>query len=243
MWKPAVLALALVLVASPSAATTGGEEQLLYRWRLDGWLGNLAALFVPSHGDGVLSREQVDGGVVRSELLVTSSNTRADEYFRYGAEWEPTTGRTLSAWSELVWRGERKTKRASLDSADVVGIASAIDLLRRQPPERVRRLEIWSDGSVYPVMIVPRGRVRREVDGREVDVRRISVLGVNVPGRKLWKGELDLWIADDPHATPVEILVARRGAKVRLELVAANRELPRADQKPAAREERKEESR
>jgi len=208
-----------ILALGPLATPVRADERLVYTWKLDGWLGSLAAVFVPARGDGVLSSETLPGGRLRSELLITSGDSRAGDFFRYGAEVESASGRTLVAWSDLVWRGEKKSKRAEVDAENVVDMVSAIASLRRNPPAAPRRLEIWSDGRLYPVVVVPHGRERRQLAGRPVEARHFEVLGVAVPQRKLWKGQLELWIADDPHATPVEIVVARKGARVRLVLV------------------------
>ena len=79
-------------------------------------------------------------------------------------------------------------------------------------------MEIWSDGKTYPVVVVPLGDEARRIAGRPVSTRRLSVRGVELPGRRLFKGKLDLWLAKDEDATPVEILIDRRGVGVHLEL-------------------------
>ncbi|HEX9799299.1 MAG TPA: DUF3108 domain-containing protein [Thermoanaerobaculia bacterium] len=207
--------VAWLFAASPASA----GESFHYRWSLRGFLGTLASLFVPGQGEGLLTVEQLPGGRERSELRVTSTESDAGEYFVYGSEWDPAGRRTLRAWSDLVWRGEKKAKQAELADDNVLDIVAAIQLLRRERPEYALRLEIWSDGRLYPVVVLPRERERRRLAGREVEARHFSVHGVSLPGRRLWKGELDLWIAGDVVATPVEIVVARRGARVRLQLV------------------------
>ena len=50
-------------------------------------------------------------------------------------------------------------------------------------------------------------------------MRGYAVRGIKQPGGRFWNGKLDLWLAEDEAATPVELFIARRGAKVRLELV------------------------
>jgi hypothetical protein len=218
MRRPAPLALACLLtLAVPAAAH--GDERLRYRWSLRGFVGALASLFVPGGGDGQLSLVRGPNGVERGELLVTSTESRSGEYFRYGSEWEGESGRMLRAWSDLFWRGERKSKEESIRADGVIDVVFGIHTLRRDPPEVARRLEIWSDGRLYPVLVVPGERETRRLRGREVGVRRYSVRGLQVPGRRVWRGELELWIADDEEATPVEILVSRRGARVLLQLV------------------------
>jgi hypothetical protein len=39
-----------------------------------------------------------------------------------------------------------------------------------------------------------------------------------MPGRRKWKGKLDLWLTQDAAATPVEIVISRNLADVRMEL-------------------------
>jgi hypothetical protein len=229
--RRSVLPLALALLAAPSPAAAG--ETLRYRWRLDGFVGALASLFVPNDGEGLLTLAEGAGGVVRGELFVTASDSDEGEFFRYGSEWDAASGRTLRAWSDLAWRGEQKSKRAEVDEPGVIDIVSGIHALRRDPPSVPRRLEIWSDGRLYPVLVLPRGSERRKLEAQPVTARRLSVRGLKLTGRKMWKGALDLWIADDPAATPVEILVERKGVRVRLLFVERRTGALAAEETPA----------
>jgi hypothetical protein len=80
-------------------------------------------------------------------------------------------------------------------------------------------MEIWSDGKVYPVVVIPLGVETRKLrGGKKVDVRHYSIRGIDVPGRRKWKGKLDLWLARDEAATPVEIVISRNLADVHMEL-------------------------
>ena len=67
----------------------------------------------------------------------------------------------------------------------------------------------------------PVGPATRKIGGRAVPTLHYSIRPLVRPERRAWKGELDLWFARDPQATPVEILVARSPARVRLELTQA----------------------
>jgi hypothetical protein len=98
-------------------------------------------------------------------------------------------------------------------------MASGILLLRRDPPSAPRNMRIWNDGKIYPVVILPRGTVKRSVGGRKVRVRHFAIRARRVPNQRLWKGRMDIFLADDEAATPVEISVERRMARVRLTLV------------------------
>ena len=210
-------ALAAMAWSTPAAAT--GTETFRYQWQLDGFFGAIASLFFPSGGEGLLSIETKPEGILRGELLVTSNQSAKGDYFRYGAEWEAASGRTLRAWSDQVWRGEEKSKNSEVEDGGVIDIVSGIHLLRHDPPSLPRRMEIWSDGHLYPVLVLPRGTETRRLDGHGVSVKHLEIRGYQVPDRRLWKGELHLYIADDPEHTPVEIQVARRGVRVRLTFV------------------------
>ncbi len=213
------VAVALLVLSASAVSPARADETLRYRWKLDGFVGTLASLFFPSGGEGVLTFGVLPDGIVRGELLVTSKESKQGDYFQYGSEWRAPDGPTLRAWSNQLWRGEQKSKRSEVDQPGVIDIVSGIDVIRRQPTKAPRRLEIWSDGRLYPVLVLPRGTEQRMLEGREVLTRHLEVRGLQIPDRKLWKGELDLWIADDAQATPVEIQVERKGVRVRLSFV------------------------
>jgi len=206
-----VLAL---LVLAPAGA--GAAEAFHYRWKLDGFLGSIASIFFPSRGDGLLTVEPLDNGLVRGELTVTSRQIGSGEFFRYGAEFRADDGATVRAWSDQLWRGDRKSKKQEIEDPGVVDVVSGILSVRRSPPSRAERLEIWSDGKLYPILVIPGATETRTVGDRTVEARVYSFRGQALPDRRVWKGELDLWLADDAERTPLEIVVSRRGAKVRL---------------------------
>ncbi len=218
--RAALVRLSILLVLFAGAGAARADETLYYHWHLEGFLGALASLFFPAGGEGELSLHAKPDGRLESELLVTSREAKSGEYFRYGAEWEPATGRAVRAWSSYRWRGEEKARKSKVDQVGVVDIVSAIYVLRNDPPKVARRLEIWSDGRLYPVVVIPRGGATVQVEGHDVHTRHYSVRGIDLPDRRLWKGQFDLWIADDEAATPVEILVVQRGLRLRLELAS-----------------------
>ena len=205
--------------AAAAAATSGAaDERLEYGWRVKGFFGAVAGLFFPNEGDGVLSRRTLANGNVESELLITSDKDDDPDYFRYGAEIAAGSGATVRAWSGQLWRGKAKKKELNEVPPAAVDIASSIDLLRRERPKHAQRMEIWSDGKLYPVEIEPVGREQVEVAGRKVGTWHLAVRPLVEPERRVWKGELDLWLADDAASTPVQILVSRSPARVLLSL-------------------------
>jgi hypothetical protein len=216
-------AATVLLLLSAAATRLEGQppavdEHFRYRWELRNLLGTIAALFMPGKGEGELTFKTQQGGLLKSELLITSSQSAEGEYFRYGAEIDPATLQTVRAWSAYAWRGESKSKDEKIQAQGVLDIASGIYAIRRDPPAKTRAMEIWSDGKVYPVLVIPMEVATRKVGSESVTVRHFAVRGQTIPGRRRWKGKLDLWLTRDDAATPVEITISRNLADVRLEL-------------------------
>jgi hypothetical protein len=195
------------------------NEEFQYRWQLRNLLGTIAGLFLPNHGEGSLTFKTMSNGHLQSELTITSDVARQGEYFRYGSEMDPATLQPIRAWSSYSWRGETKSKSSAIDQTGVLDIASGIYSIRQNPPLKPRRMEIWSDGTIYPVIVLPMGTETRQMQGgRKIEVRHFSIRGIDVPDRGKWKGKLDLWLERDETSTPVEIVLSRNLADVRLEL-------------------------
>lgn len=209
---------ALVLASSPARADEPLDEEFHYRWRLSNLVGSVAGIFLPNHGKGQLTFKTQDDGHLRSELLITSPETEKGEYFRYGAEINPVSARPIRAWSSYLWRGEEKSKSEPIKQAGVMDIVSGIYSIRQDPPAKARRMDIWSDGRIYQVEVVPRGTEFRDVPAGRVAARHYTIR--DLPGGRKWKGKLELWLATDEASTPVEILISRNLADVRLELVS-----------------------
>ena len=223
--KILLLAVLALLVAPAAFGQVNGQakpqnEEFQYHWQLRNFLGTLAGLFLPRQGEGSLTFKSLGNGHLQSELTITSGAAKQGEYFRYGSEIDTRTLQPIRAWSSYSWRGETKSKSAPIEQIGVLDIASGIYSIRQDPPEKTRRMEIWSDGRIYPVVVIPLGIERRQTrGGKKVDVRHFSIRGVDVPERgNKWKGKLDLWLARDEAATPVEILLSRNLADVHLEL-------------------------
>lgn len=214
--------LIVLLAAAPAGARDHRDEEFRYRWRLTNLVGALAGIFLPNSGEGSLSFKTQSNGNLKSELLITSPKSREGEYWRYGSEIDPESLRALRAWSDYTFRGENRSRSERLERRDVLDVASGIYSIRRDPPTAPRRMEIWSDGKVYPVTVVPLGEEVRRLPGGTVRARHYSIRGVPGAGRR-WKGKLDLWLAADEAATPVEIRISRNLADVHLQLAEALR--------------------
>jgi Protein of unknown function (DUF3108) len=215
----ASLVLGLVFLMAPSAypQTRPMEEDFQYRWQLRNFVGSLAGLFLPNKGEGSLTFKKDGAGHLTSELTITSDSAQG-EYFRYGSEIDTRTLQPIRAWSAYSWRGETKTKSSPVEQQGVLDVASGIYSIRQDPPDKSRRMEIWSDGKIYPVVVIPLGVEARKLQGKTISVRRYSIRGIEVPNRNKWKGKLDLWLTRDGQATPVVIQISRNLADVRMDL-------------------------
>ena len=220
--RAALLVLTALLAAplpaqAPAAVEEAASETLTYRWSLGGFFGTLARMFFPGQGSGALVTRSPSDGNLEVQLDITAPAAEG-EFWRYGAEIDPADGRTLKAWSAYRFRGRSDEKMSELEEEAVIDVASGITLLRRERPTAPRDMRIWNDGKIYPVTIFPRNRVRRSLAGREVMARHYAVRARRVPNERLWKGKLDIYLADDEASTPVEIAVERKMARVRLVL-------------------------
>lgn len=213
-----VLAFGACLLMPAAAHSASGDdpELLQYRWKLGGFKGMVARVFVPGTGEGTLTTGPDEAGRLTSELRISSSSARREDYWLYGSEIDAGARRTLRAWSMQHFRGKSREKESELERDDVIDLASSIYFLRRELPEKRTETNIWSGGRIYRVAVKPTGRNARLVDGKPVRTRSYSLRGVGTP---LWRGRLDLVLSEDESATPLEIDIARDGMRVHLELV------------------------
>lgn len=210
-------ALLLPSLSASGEGSTRGEE-FRYDWQLRNFVGAVAGLFLPHQGEGSLTFRPDTEGRLRTELTITSDASKEGEYFRYGSLIDTKTLQPIRAWSSYSWRGESKSKSEDIAQKGVLDIASGIYAIRHDPPTKPRRMVIWSDGKIYPVVVIPVGSETRKVGADKVQTRHFSVRGIETPDQRKWKGKLDLWLANDDTATPVGILFSRNLADVRMEL-------------------------
>lgn len=222
----ALLLAAAALAPAHAVQALPADEEFRYRWQLSNFVGSLAGLFLPNQGEGELSFKAEGNGQLRSELLITSKEGGAGEYWRYGSVIDTQRLQPIRAWSSYLFRGKTKSKSSEIEEQGIMDVVSGIYSIRRDPPTQPRNMEIWSDGRVYPVVVVPVGLERRTLPGgRSVAARHFSIRSRPVKGsgrdgeRKKWKGKLDLWLTPDAAAVPVEIHISRNLADVRLQLL------------------------
>jgi hypothetical protein len=217
---PAMI-LAVLLIPSLGGSAEGppANEEFRYRWQLKNFMGAVAGLFLPRQGEGSLTFMRTNGHL-KSELTITSPQSKQEGYFRYGSEVDVRTLQPIRAWSSYSWRGESKSKNEPVDKVGVLDVAAGIYAIRNDPPTKSRRMQIWSDGKIYPVVVIPLGIEMRQLPHGKIRARHYSIRGVNIPNERKWKGKLDLWLATDEAATPIEILISRNMADVRMELMS-----------------------
>jgi hypothetical protein len=213
----AACVLLFLLAVSPATAQSG-DEDFHYHWHLGNVVGTVLGLFFPHQGDGELAFKMQKDGHLRGELLITSPESRQGEYWRYGSEIDPHTLQPIRAWSSFFWNGRSKSTSDEIEQKGVFDISCAIYSIRHEPFQKPRDMEIWSDGKIYPVTVVPKGDEVRIIADRKVETRHYAIRGRDLPDRRKWTAKVDFWLAKDSAATPVEIQISRRLADVRLEL-------------------------
>ena len=205
--------------AARNAIASGGEVVRLH-WKIGGFLGAVAGLFLPNKGEGVLTFVPEEDERMRIQLLITAPK-REGEYFLYGAEVNARSGSTLAAWSSQSFRGERKDREEKIDAPSLIDYASAIYRLRWNPPTRRTRMTIWSSGKTYPVDLLPLGVERRKIGGEKIEVRGYAVRGAVVDGERSFDDKIDIYFANDERATPVEIVGKRGMIRTRIRMTGA----------------------
>lgn len=204
--------------AAQDAASRGGEV-LHLRWKLSGFLGFLAGLFVPSHGDALLTFVPASEDRVEIGVLVTAPK-RAGDYFVYGAEIDEGSGATSTVWSSYAYGDSNRDREQQLDASDVIDYASAIYHLRWNPPKTTTRMTIWDMGKTYPVEVEPLKPRKRKIGGKKIMARGYEIRGVKIEGEPTFDDKFYLYFADDARSTPVEIVGKRSMVRVRFQLTS-----------------------
>lgn len=205
-------------LAEPTLVPAAGDEQLAYEWRVEGIKGLLVRLVGPGRGEGTLTTISNPAGELETELYISAEDRRAGDFYLYGSAIDPSTRRSLRAWTAQRIGKKARERKADLEDDDVIDLASGILLVRRDRPAERRRMRIWSNGNLYPVVIEPLGERRASFRGRQATVRGYAISGDPTREGRPWNGGIELHLADDPSATPVEIFVVNKGVRVRMRL-------------------------
>ena len=222
-------------------------EKLTYDWDLAGALSWIAAIAFPTAGTADLettwtrSPERVD-------TRLTIRDRRRTGYFLYRSILDPAVPRTMLNESGYSWDGRTKIETAEFDykarkvamserdtrdgpSSDVQSIPAGDlqDVLTgiwslRQRSSGINGptlVEIYSDGTLYPVQYVPLGRqtVRIGSGTRPAIGFRITA----APGQqRRWPGGVSVWFSDDTSRVPLRIEMKRSFANMQLTLTSSS---------------------
>jgi hypothetical protein len=203
--------------AAAAAARLDGEVYRM-KWRLRGFLGALAGLFVPNSGDALLTFVPREEGRQEIQVLITTPGHEG-EYFLYGAEIDETEQATTEIWSSYLFRDSGREREQRIEQENVIDFASAIYHLRRNPPRAPIRMTIWNQGKTYPVEVRPLKPERRKISGTKTEVQGYAVRGVSVEGQPAFKEKFTLYFSRDAASTPLEIAGKRGWVKLRIQLV------------------------
>lgn len=203
--------------AARTAEASGGEVLRLH-WKLTGFLGALAGLFVPNQGDALLTFVPGEDDRTEIQILVTAPK-REGEYFLYGASIDGSTGDTARVWDSYAFRDKRKDRQQEIAEPEIIDYASAVYHLRWSPPRGARRMTIWNHGTTYPVEVEPLATEMRKIQGKKTEVRGYEIHGVEVDGKASFDDKFFVYFARDEHSTPVEIAGKRGLVRVRIQLV------------------------
>lgn len=226
----------------------GKDEDVLYTWRLRGALAWIAGIAFPTSGTAELTtarNERTDR--IDTDLMIKGPGARPD-FYRYGSEIEPDAVRTVMSFHSYSWGKKQKEERTLLDYkrkvATTVKKSSKTDEVRTKteaiPPRDLRDIltgiyylrinapaitrpiatEIYSDGTLYPVMYEPLGKTKRKIGGK-----LIETVGFEITARpgdeNKWPGGVEVWLTTDSRALPVKIVINQTFASMELDIASA----------------------
>jgi hypothetical protein len=234
--------------AHADCPTPGDTEKVHYTWRLRGGLSWIAGIAFPSSGTGLLTTVEDPGnGRVATELMIRGGGSRGD-FYRYESEIERKHLRTTMTYHGYSWGRKKKEERTRFDyvkntarfwqrsskreadrtETQAIPDQPLRDVLTgiyyiRANAERIRKpmnAEIYSDGSLYPVIYKPLGSDTLRTGGRTVPIRGFEITAR--PGdQDRWPGGVVVWLTHDEHAIPVKISIHQSLLSLQLEFASA----------------------
>lgn len=237
-------------VPGPAAAqircSEPSVERVSYDWALAGALSWVAAIAFPTSGTAELeTTANRPGTKVESRLMIRDRDRTG--YFLYRTSLEGPRLRTLLSEHGYSWSGRTKIEKAAFDydrkllrlseedtrdgpsssvrpipGGDLRDVLTAIWQLRQQAGtiKGAERVEIFSDGKLYPVHFVAQGAQNLKVGNTMRRVLAFRIVAAPEQQRK-WPGGVNVWLTDDEARTPVKIEIKRSLANLRLTMSGA----------------------
>lgn len=246
MIRRAVVTMALVSALAAGSAEAapcakGTTERIRYDWQLGGVLSWIASLAFPTHG---IAELETAGEGARLESVLRVRDDQKSGYFLYRSVIDRDAERTAVSESGHSWDGRTKIETATLDyrrrearieendsrdgrsirtksigDDDLRDVLTSIWMLRARASTLTStlRLEIFSDGSVYPVNVVPLGLKTIDLAGSKRKVRGFRIVAAPEQQRK-WPGGVSIWFSEDADRYPLRIDIKRSVATLQLVL-------------------------
>lgn len=222
------------------------SERLTYEWDLGGALSWIAALAFPTSGTAELETSW-NRSPERVDTRLTIRDGDSEGFFLYRSIIEPDVPRTVLNDSGYSWDGRTKIETAEFDYArkkvrvserdtrdgntskteaipasDLQDVLTGIWTLRQRASTitRPELVEIYSDGTLYPVQYVPLGR--KEI---RVGAHKRKALGFRITAapsqQRRWPGGVTVWFSDDAARVPLRIEMKRSLATMNLSLTGS----------------------
>lgn len=246
--KLALFVAASLLAGGALAAPvrpTSSTENLHYTWRLRGGLAWIAAVRFPTSGEGQLTttHHRETNPTVDTELKITSAETNG--FYVYQSQIDEEKLRTLMTYHGYAWGEKSRHERTFFDyvkklarirkekgdsvehrvkrlpAPEMMDVLTGIYFLRQKAHQMTvpLRSDIFSDGTLYPVVYRPEGRELLEIGGKKVPTRTYRITAAPGSDRR-WPGGVKVWLTDDEQHVPVRLEIHRTFATLRLDLTS-----------------------
>lgn len=237
-----IIAASVAVHAAPK--TIPIDEELRYDWRLRGPLSWIAAIAFPTSGTGNLRTTVSPRDTVETELTIRAR--KGSDFYRYESEIERESIKTLMSYHGYAWGDREKEERTFFDYVKKVArifkrsykkedetkeeaipgrplrdVLTGIYYLRINSDSFTKPVnaEIYSDGTMYPVVFKPLGVKSMKFEGAKANVRGFEITAR--PGDKQkWPGGVEVWFTTDERKIPVQISINQTLANLQLDLAS-----------------------
>lgn len=216
-------------------------ERITYDWHLAGALSWIAAIAFPTSGTAELETSWNRPETRVDSRLMIRDKARTG-YFLYRSTIEAPRQRTLESEHGYSWDGRTKIEKAVFDygrktmriseedtrdgpsagieaipGTDLRDVLTGIWMLRQRAGnlDGTQRVDIFSDGKLYPVQFVPLGVTNLTINRAAHRARGFRIEAAPEQRRK-WPGGVNVWLSDNEARIPLRIEIRRSVATLRL---------------------------